>query len=33
MCFVDSLFFSGYFFGQMQSINVAHVLQKAGDAD
>ena len=33
MCFVDSLLFSGYFFGQMKLINVAGVLQEAGDAD
>ena len=30
---MDSLLFSGYLFGQMESINVAGVLQVAGDAD
>ena len=31
--FLGSLFFSGYLFEQMESINVPGVLQEAGDAD
>ena len=31
--FLGSLFFSGYFFGRMESVYVAGVLQEAEDAD
>ena len=32
-CISGFFAFSGYFFAQMESINVAGVLQEAGDAD